>query len=190
LVATGLCAIQALRSRTGLLAAGWLAGASALTAATLASLGGIQVAVLELSVGAGLVTILLVYAISLAGGEPEGRSVVSGWLAAVLTTVLGALLIFIIAPTVPLNPLPSPVSQPTFANAIWESRQLDTLLQVAIIFTCGMSLIGFLAAVAQTKTQPVSKETESAPVSPVGVAPLPLAPFTPIEKLATPEVKQ
>lgn len=190
IIAAGFCALGALRSRSGLLAAGWLAGASALTAATLASLGGVQVAVLELSVGAGLVTILLVYAISLAGGDPEGRSVLSGWLVAGLVMLLGAFILLIIASSAPAQAGVVPADQPTFATAIWQTRQLDTLLQVVVLFTSGLSLIGFLATAAQPASQPETKvsKPQPAPSASAPVTPLPL--YTPLESIPAPEAKQ
>ena len=59
-----LCAAQAIRARRLLLAAMWLAGASAATALLLYVLGAAEIAAIELSVGAGLVTVLFVFAIT------------------------------------------------------------------------------------------------------------------------------
>ena len=64
------CALQAVRGTRLLIAALWLAGASALTALMMFRLGAPEVAVIELSVGAGLVTVLFVFAINIAGEEP------------------------------------------------------------------------------------------------------------------------
>jgi len=47
----------------------WLAGVSALVSIMCYLLGAYAVAVIELSVGAGLVTVLFVFAISIAGEE-------------------------------------------------------------------------------------------------------------------------
>ena len=60
------------RSRArGLIASAlWLAGVSALTALVLYLHGAHQVAVIELSVGTGLVTVLFVLAINIAGDTP------------------------------------------------------------------------------------------------------------------------
>ncbi len=68
--ATLVCALQAVRSRRLLMSALWLAGASALVALMMYLLGAPEVAVIELSVGAGLVTVLFVFAINIAGEEP------------------------------------------------------------------------------------------------------------------------
>jgi uncharacterized MnhB-related membrane protein len=71
LIVIGLlgCAIQAVRASRLLISALWLAGASALTALLMYLLGAPEVAVIELSVGAGLVTVLFVFAINIAGEE-------------------------------------------------------------------------------------------------------------------------
>src|ERR1044071_1087112 len=67
-----VCAVQAVREARLLQAAFWLAGVSALVSMVLYALGAREVAVVELSVGAGLVIILFVFAISLAGQPNQG----------------------------------------------------------------------------------------------------------------------
>src|SRR5512140_3668342 len=62
-------AAQAIRSKALLTSALWLAGASAVTAILLFVYGAQLVAVIELSVGAGLVTVLFVFAINIAGDD-------------------------------------------------------------------------------------------------------------------------
>src|SRR5512133_2061611 len=71
IVVAGLlvCAVQAVRAPRLLHSALWLAGASALVALEMYLLGAPEVAVIELSVGAGLVTVLFVFAINIAGEE-------------------------------------------------------------------------------------------------------------------------
>ena len=64
-----ICAFFAIRTRRLLISALWLAGCSALTALLLYLLGAPEIAVIELSVGAGLVTVLFVFAINIAGEE-------------------------------------------------------------------------------------------------------------------------
>ena len=60
-----------------LISALWLAGTSALAALMMYRLGAPEVAVIELSVGAGLVTVLFVFAINIAGEDtPSVRSLV------------------------------------------------------------------------------------------------------------------
>ncbi len=69
LVGAIVCAIGAIRADRLLVSALWLAGASALVALMMYLLGAPEVAVVELSVGAGLVTVLFVFAINIAGEE-------------------------------------------------------------------------------------------------------------------------
>ena len=64
-----ICAVQAIRATRLISAALWLAGVSALVAITLYEIGAHEAAVIELSVGAGLVTVLFVFAISIAGDD-------------------------------------------------------------------------------------------------------------------------
>src|SRR5271169_5421058 len=67
-----ICALQAIRAPRLLVSALWLAGCSALLALSMALLGAPEVGVVELSVGAGLVTVIFVFAISVAGEESIG----------------------------------------------------------------------------------------------------------------------
>ena len=69
LVGIVICALGAVRSRRLLVSALWLAGCSAMVAVMMYLLGAREVAVIELSVGAGLVTVLFVFAINIAGEE-------------------------------------------------------------------------------------------------------------------------
>ena len=64
-----VCALMAVREERLLISALWLAGTSALAALVMYRLGAPEVAVIELSVGAGLVTVLFVFAINIAGED-------------------------------------------------------------------------------------------------------------------------
>ena len=63
------CAYRAIVAKRILSATIYLACISALVSAVIYLLGATQVAVMELSVGAGLVTVLLVYALSVVGDD-------------------------------------------------------------------------------------------------------------------------
>src|SRR5215212_11995445 len=63
------CAYRAIVAKRILSATIYLACVSALISAVIYMLGAAQVAVMELSVGAGLVTVLLVYAVSVVGDD-------------------------------------------------------------------------------------------------------------------------
>ena len=144
LCATLLCALQAIRAPRLLVSALWLAGCSALLALSIALMGAPEVGVVELSVGAGLVTVIFVFAISVAGEETVGvTSVVPRPLAWVLLGLFLVLLIWLtlpglLMPAVPRDALP-------FLRALWEERSLDTVLQVALIFSGVLGSLGLLA---------------------------------------------
>src|SRR3972149_372258 len=62
-------AIQAIRAQRLIVSALWLAATSAVLSVVLYSMSAYRVAVIELSVGAGLVTVLFVFAINISGEE-------------------------------------------------------------------------------------------------------------------------
>jgi len=151
-VATILCAIQAIRARRLLVSAMWLAGASAATALLMYVLGAAEVAVIELSVGAGLVTVLFVFAINIAGDEPIAtRSRVPRLLAWLVTFGSLALLGWLTLPSLGVV-LPVPGAE-RFPVALWEHRSVDVLLQVALIFAGVLGVVGLLAEEPEGKEE-------------------------------------
>ena len=160
LSATLICALQAIRAPRLLVSALWLAGCSALLALSLALLGAPEVGVVELSVGAGLVTVIFVFAISVAGEESIGlTSIVPRPLAWVLMGLFLFLLAWLtlpglVAPALPRDALP-------FLRALWDERSLDTVLQVALIFSGVLGSLGLLAErreVGERHGRPAEKE--------------------------------
>ncbi len=139
-----LCALLAVHSPRLLISALWLAGCSALLALALANLGAPEVAVVELSVGAGLVTVIFVFAISIAGDEPAAyASIVPRPLAWVL---MAAFFLLLAGLTVPRLLAPALTATPlSVLQAIWQARALDTLLQVALIFCGVLGSLGLLS---------------------------------------------
>ena len=141
-VIAAVCAVQALRMPRLLPAAVWLAGASAAVSVTLYLLGAAQVAVIELSVGAGLVTVILVFAITMAGDEPvAGRSIVPGHIALILVAV-AALLVLLGLPLVVLTD--APLDDTTFSGVFWQARTADVLAQILLVFTGVLCLLGLM----------------------------------------------
>ncbi len=140
------CAWMAVRGARLLIAALWLAGASALAALLLYRLGAPEVAVIELSVGAGLVTVLFVFAINISGEEPPGAltSPVPWPLAALAVAWPLALAATMVLPTVRPAAVLGPADR--FATVLWEQRGLDTLLQVVLIVGGVLAVLGLLAA--------------------------------------------
>jgi uncharacterized MnhB-related membrane protein len=143
-----ICAVQAVRSKRLLASALWLAGLSTLMATLLYSLNAAQVAVLELSVGAGLVTVLFVFAINFAvpiernDGASAAGPALPRWVA-------WGLPILTLLCTIPLLiTLPgqvTPQRQPPFTTILWQQRSLDLLVQVGLIFSGVLGVVGLLA---------------------------------------------
>lgn len=138
------CAILAISARRLLISALWLAATSALVALMMYLLGAPEVAVIELSVGAGLVTILFVFAINIAGEEPLSlkpllpKSLI--WIAVAAAAILLGWF------SLPAFNIALPVSQTGRVTAtLWENRGLDVMLQALLIFTGVLGVIGLLA---------------------------------------------
>jgi uncharacterized MnhB-related membrane protein len=140
-----LCALQAVRGTRLLISALWLAGASALTALLMFRLGAPEVAVIELSVGAGLVTVLFVFAINIAGEEPPVTlpSLVPApvaWVVALCAVGLGA------AMALPnLRTAAASTQADACATVLWQHRSLDVLLQVVLIIGGVLAVLGLLS---------------------------------------------
>src|SRR6187401_1304737 len=96
------CAYRAIVAKRILSATIYLACISALVSAVLYLLGAAQVAVMELSVGAGVVTVLLVYAVSVVGDDAmDPPSVVPKPLAFGIVSLIAILLGFMAYPALP-----------------------------------------------------------------------------------------
>ncbi len=138
-----LCAIGAIAAKRLLVSALWLAGASALVALAMYLLGAPEIAVVELSVGAGLVTVLFVFAINLTGDEAlKAKPVVPRGLAWGLVGLAVVLLAWLDVPRALVVPAPLAGG---FANMVWQQRGLDVLLQVALIFAGVLGVLGLLS---------------------------------------------
>lgn len=137
-----VCAVQAIRSRRLIRAALYLAGVSAMTATVLYRLGAHEVAVIELSVGAGLVTILFVFAIAIAGEDAMAAP-------PIVPRSLGLLLVLGIVVAAAWLVLPAgegavPTEESSFAVVLWQQRGLDALVQIGLIFAATLGVLGLL----------------------------------------------
>ncbi len=139
-----VCAVLAIQARRLLISALWLAGCSALLSLALSLLGALEVAVVELSVGAGLVTIIFVFAINIAGEETIAvGSLIPRPVAWIL---MGLFLLLLAWLTVPGLVVRSGARDALpFVKAIWEERAFDTILQVALIFSGVLGSLGLLS---------------------------------------------
>jgi uncharacterized MnhB-related membrane protein len=138
------CAIQAIRVNRLLISALWLAGCSALVALLMYMIGAPEIAVIELSVGAGLVTVLFVFAINIAGDDPLAvRSIIPRPLAWGLVAAAVLLLGWLALPGFLVDS--GAAAQPGFAVVLWRDRSLDLWLQIILIFAGVLGVIGLLA---------------------------------------------
>ena len=145
------CAYRAIVAKRILSATIYLACVSALVSAVIYLLGAAQVAVMELSVGAGLVTVMLVYALSVVGDDAlDPASVIPKSLAfgAVGTVVL--LLGMMVFPAVQINVVQG---SSTLAVALWQNRVLDVWIQIALIFSGVMGVLGLLSEQTSSKNK-------------------------------------
>ncbi len=142
-VGTILCAYRMIVSNRILVAALYLACNSALVAIMLYLLGGTQVAAIELSVGAGLVTVLLVYAISVVGDDAlDPVSIVPKPLAMIAVLTAAVLLVLL---SIPISVTPTPLSAVPMQVVLWEQRVLDLWIQMVLIISGVMGMLGILA---------------------------------------------
>ncbi len=150
-----VCAIQAVRSGRLITSSLWLASVSALLSIVFYLMGAHTVAVIELSVGAGLVTVLFVFAINIAGEETILLPPLVPW-----PMALGLVIIAILLLGWLILPLPAgerPVAESSFAAVLWGQRGLDVLVQIVLIFAGVLGLLGLLAETNAPLDQPVAK---------------------------------
>ena len=168
------CAYRAIAARRILSSTIYLASVSAVAATLLYLLGTLQLAVIELSVGAGLVTVLLVWAISMTGNDtldtrpmlPRSLAVAAVLLAAVLLFGMAASLLArdIIAEAAPLS------------HMLWAARRLDVWVQIILIFAGVLGVLGLLAEAKRPAKAalPAAAMIERAPMEmpPLAASPL------------------
>ena len=137
------CAYRAMISKHLLPSTLYLACVSALSTVTLYLLGAYEVAVIELSVGAGLVTVLLVYALSVVGEDViDPKSIIPKPLAFLLVAGIGGVVVWMAYPVVTQPSANGPV---LLADVLWKQRALDVWVQVALIFSGVMGVLGLLS---------------------------------------------
>jgi uncharacterized MnhB-related membrane protein len=149
------CAYRAIVSKKILSATIYLACISSLVSAVLYLMGAAQVAVMELSVGAGLVTVLLVYAVSVVGDDAmDPPSVVPKPLAFGVVGLVMILLGFMAFPATSKNFENSSIA---LAIALWQNRVLDVWIQIALIFSGVMGVLGLLSEKAPGRIEEIHK---------------------------------
>lgn len=142
-IAAIFCAFEVMRAQRLLLSTLWLAMTSALVSILLFRLGAPDVAVIELSVGAGLVTVLFVFAFSIVGEDTlDDLSLVPRplvWSMILLVSVILGWYILPISTTRQLS------GELPFATILWQLRGLDVFAQIILIFAGVMGLLGLLS---------------------------------------------
>jgi uncharacterized MnhB-related membrane protein len=147
-----VCGIFAIRTQRLLISALWLAGASALVALLIYLLGAPEIAVIELSVGAGLVTVLFVFAINIAGEEPEPvTTLIPKPLAWGLVLLAVLILAWLSLPALNNVSIPGSTGTTTFSLMVWRERAVDVLLQIVLIFA---GVLGVLGLIADSQSHP------------------------------------
>jgi uncharacterized MnhB-related membrane protein len=155
-----LFAIMAIRVKRLIASALWLAGVSALLSVAFYRLGAHQVAAIELSVGAGLVTVLFVFAISIAGEDLRAYpSLVPLGLAVALCMMIMAALAWFVLPA---ETVAIPLPEPPLGTVLYQQRGLDLVVQLVLIFAGTLGLLGLLAEASAPLQYPAAKEAAAA----------------------------
>ena len=143
LIVAIFCAYRAMVAKRILSATLYLASISACVSSVLYLLGAHEVAVIELSVGAGLVTVLLVYALSVVGEDAlDPGSIVAKPLAYIFAAGVAIVLIWLLYP---LSGLGSTFITSKLATNLWEQRVLDVWIQIVLIFSGVLGILGLLS---------------------------------------------
>lgn len=138
------CGLQAMRAKQLLTAALWLAAVSAAVATAVYQLGAPEVAVVELSVGAGLVTILFVFAITIAGDEAmDAHPIVPRWVIWLLVLLAAGAVGSAIQPPVPGR---LAGGEAAFTAVFWQERGLDLLLHIGLLFAGVLGILNLLTS--------------------------------------------
>ena len=137
------CSYRMIASTRILVSALYLACISALVSILLYLLGGKQVAAIELSVGAGLVTVLLVYAISVVGDDALDPASIVPKPLAIFVVLVSAVLLAGLA--LPIGVASSPLPAISMQSVLWEQRVLDLWIQMILIISGVMGMLGILA---------------------------------------------
>ena len=150
------CGLQAMRAKRLLTAALWLAAVSASVAIALYQLGAPDVAVVELSVGAGLVTILFVFAITIAGDEAmDAPPIMPKW----ASWLLVLLAVGVVGSAIQSAPTSSAAAaEASFTTVFWQERGLDILIQIGLIFAGVLGVLNLLTAKDTPSLAPLPKD--------------------------------
>ena len=143
LLGAAVASVRAARLQNALL---WLAAASLFLSLSLYTLGAVEVAVIELSVGAGLIVVFYVFVLNLVRPAEPARRMLVRPLALLLALAIAALLGWrgtqALLPGGPQTGTEAAAG--SFALVFWERRALDTLLQLALLFGGALTVLGLI----------------------------------------------
>lgn len=142
LLAIAVLTLAALRAERLMMTALYLAGISGLVAVLIYLLGAPQLAVIELSVGAGMVAVLFAFAISVSGETPVAKiSLVPRSLTALLVLLCSVFLLAVLL----VIQMPVAVDDASaFRDVLWQERAADLGVQVVLIFAGALGILGLL----------------------------------------------
>ncbi len=147
-----ITAIMAIRAKRLLVAALWLAGTSALVALMIYLMGAPHIAVIELSVGAGLVTVLFVFAINIAGEEAFTlKSIIPKPVAWGLIILALGLAGWLLLPNINMQMLV--FERLDLAEILWKRRYIDLILQVVLVFSGILGVLGLIGPERKKSTK-------------------------------------
>lgn len=150
------CAVQTIHTSHLLHAVLWLASSSVVTSILLYTVGAHEIAVIELSVGAGLTMVLLVFAITVVGESTQQIDKPHwGYLVMVMVIAIG----FIVLTAPELSSQPAPDSQ-HFTETMWHERALDVVLQIALLFGGALTVLALLMQPVKEEDQVKEREVE------------------------------
>ena len=144
LVASVLSALLATLARRVMQAGVWLAATSAALATALYFTGAPYVAAIEVSVGAGLVAVLIVFTVADdvddgLHGTPILRPLLAGALA--IVTIIFLALFVAMGPPASIGTEATATSGQSFAEVFWQERGLDVVAQLALLFVAAVSVV-------------------------------------------------
>jgi uncharacterized MnhB-related membrane protein len=144
----------------------WLAGSSAFLALTLYLLDAPYAAAIELSVGAGLVAVLFVLAVTSTHSEGvTRRTLIPRWLAVGLPVLCAGLVGWFLLPNLWLPTTPYPTS---FGQVFWHDRALDVLGQLTLLFVAALGVVVLMrrpAHAGEMRSEPRPKARAEEPTA-------------------------
>jgi NADH:ubiquinone oxidoreductase subunit 6 (subunit J) len=154
-----VCGALAVRG-SRLLATGlWLAGSSASLACGLYLLDAPYVGAIELSVGAGLVAVLLVFAVA-GGAERSARSrpALPRVLALALVALPLAVIVWLIWPPPPFT---EPHTLADLAQTMWQNRGLDQLAELVLLCAGVLGVLTLVGGLPASDPHEAEKQEEA-----------------------------